>query len=386
LTAGEALAQSSVRPPDNAVTNVRPPEQSPSNAPSQPGVPRENDAVAPFEPTPENMASPIGILGPNSDATLWDAVRSGDTFSVSIPDKKAATLVQSYGVSWTGMRAADGPLRTYGGMAIFAVLALLFVFYLFRGRIEIEHGASGQMIERFKPIERFGHWLLAGSFILLALSGLNLLYGRDLLIPILGKENFAAVTLAGKWIHNNVAWAFMLGLVLVFVMWVVHNLPSVNDIKWLMKGGGLFAEGVHPPAKKFNAGQKLIFWSVILLGASVSLSGVSLLFPYELPLFAKTFAILNDLGVAAVWGAPLPTVLTPMEEMQYAQVWHTIVAFAMIVIIIAHIYIGSMGMEGAFDAMGTGMVDRNWAKEHHGLWVEAEDAKANRGSAATPAE
>jgi formate dehydrogenase subunit gamma len=105
-----------------------------------------------------------------------------------------------------------------------------------------------------------------------------------------------------------------------------------------------------------------------------------------LPLFAKTFAILNDLGVAAVWGAPLPTVLTPMEEMQYAQVWHTIVAFAMIVIIIAHIYIGSMGMEGAFDAMGTGMVDRNWAKEHHGLWVEAEDAKANRGSAATPAE
>jgi formate dehydrogenase subunit gamma len=211
------------------------------------------------------MANPIGILGPNSDTTLWDAVRSGDSFTVSIPDKKAATLVQSYGVSWTNMRMADGPLRTYGGMALFGILALLFVFYLFRGRIEIEHGASGQMIERFKPIERFGHWLLAGSFILLALSGLNLLYGRDLLIPILGKENFAAVTLAGKWIHNNVAWAFMLGLVLVFVMWVVHNLPSVNDIKWLMKGGGLFAEGVHPPAKKFNAGQKLIFWSVILL-------------------------------------------------------------------------------------------------------------------------
>jgi len=373
LIAGEAFAQSSVRPPENAVTN----------APAAPGETRVPDAVMPPGGAPTEQ---LQILGPNSDATLWGEVRQGHSFTVSIPDKKAATLVQSYGVAWKDMRMANGPLRTYGGMALFTILALLFVFYLFRGRIAIEHGASGELIERFKPIERFGHWLLAGSFILLALSGLNLLYGRDLLIPIMGKENFAALTLAGKWVHNNVAWAFMLALVLVFVMWVFHNLPTMTDIKWIMKGGGLFSEGVHPPSRKFNAGQKLIFWSVILLGASVSLSGVSLLFPYDLPLFAKTFAILNDMGVAAIWGSTLPTELTPLEEMQYAQIWHTIVALAMIVIIIAHIYIGSMGMEGAFDAMGSGMVDRNWAKEHHNLWVDAEDAKANRKSAATPAE
>jgi formate dehydrogenase subunit gamma len=165
----------------------------------------------------------------------------------------------------------------------------------------------------------------------------------------------------------------------------------MTDIRWLAQGGGLFSEGVRPPSRKFNAGQKLIFWAVILLGASISLSGVSLLFPYEIPLFAKTFAILNSLGAEAVWGAPLATELTPVEEMQYAQIWHTMVAFAMIVVIVAHIYIGSMGMEGAFDAMGSGMVDRNWAEEHHGLWVEEEDARvgssgASGGAAATPAE
>ncbi|MCH8951273.1 MAG: formate dehydrogenase subunit gamma [Proteobacteria bacterium] len=370
------MAQSSVRPPANAVTN----------APSAPGEARVRDAVAPLEGAP---TAPWEILGPNSDSTLWGEVRQGSVFSVTIPDQNAATLVQSYGIAWQNTRSMRGPLRTYGTMSLFGIVALLFVFYLFRGRIRIEHGFSGTLIERFKPVERCGHWLLAGSFILLALTGLNLLYGRDLLIPLFGKETFAAITQGGKWVHNNVAWAFMLGLVMIFVMWVAHNLPSKTDLKWIAQGGGLFTEGVHPPARKFNAGQKLIFWAVILLGASVSLSGVSLLFPYELPVFATTFAILNSLGAEAVWGAPLATDLSPLVEMQYAQIWHTMVALAMIVVIVAHIYIGTLGMEGAFDAMGSGMVDRNWAEEHHGLWVEEQDAKAGASDAsgtAAPAE
>jgi formate dehydrogenase subunit gamma len=174
----------------------------------------------------------------------------------------------------------------------------------------------------------------------------------------------------------------------------VHNLPSKYDFIWLAKGGGLFVKGVHPPSKKFNAGQKVIFWSTILLGGSISASGLALLFPYELPMFAGTFAMLNDWGISeAVLGGPLATDLTLIEEQQYAQVWHTIVAFAMIAIILAHIYIGSVGMQGAFAAMGSGMVDRNWALEHHNLWVEEHDAEERaraaprgRGSAATPAE
>ncbi len=388
LTLDAAWAQSSVRPPDDAVGNVRPPADQPTDAPGEPGVPRPSDGQQSFPANPDRMVSPIGELGPNSDATIWGSVRQGEAFSVSIPDKKAGILVQSEGVGWQQLRAGKGPIAKWGAYAMGGMIVLLAIFYLLRGRIEIEHGPAGRLIERFNGLERFGHWLLAGSFILLALTGLNLLYGREYLMPLIGKELFASISAGGKWLHNNVAWAFMLGLVLVFVMWVAHNLPARSDLRWIIKGGGMFSTGVHPPAGKFNFGQKLVFWAVILLGASVSMSGVSLLLPYELPLFAKTFQALNTLGFAAIWGSPLPVELTPIAEMQLAQVWHTIVALAMIVVIIAHIYIGTIGMEGAFDAMGSGQVDLNWAKEHHSLWVERleEKGEAPAGSAATPAE
>ena len=162
----------------------------------------------------------------------------------------------------------------------------------------------------------------------------------------------------------------MVALVLIFVFWVVHNLPHRTDINWLLKGGGIFGKG-HPPARKFNAGQKLIFWSVILLGGSISLSGLSLLFPFEMNLFAATFEKLNAIGAPGWFGmADLPAALSPQEEMQYAQLWHAIVSLVLIAIILAHIYIGSVGMEGAFDAMGSGEVEEQWAREHHSLWVE----------------
>ena len=143
----------------------------------------------------------------------------------------------------------------------------------------------------------------------------------------------------------------MLGLFMTFFMWVWHNIPNKLDLVWFAKGGGIFGKE-HPQAKKFNAGQKIIFWTVMVLGFSVSLSGISLLFPFEYPMFAKTFAIMNS-----VFGSSFPTELLPHEEMQYAQIWHAIVAFVMMVAIIAHIYIGSVGMEGAFYAMGNGQVD-----------------------------
>ncbi|MBK0397654.1 formate dehydrogenase subunit gamma [Limibaculum sp. M0105] len=367
--------------------SVRPPANAETNAPTEPGVARELDLVD--EMSPAKAQTPLVILGPNSDASVWSAVRHGVEGQVSIPDAKAGQLIQSFGTTWEWLRSQDGPLFKWGGYALGGMVALLAVFYLLRGRIRIEHGPSGVMIERFKPIERFGHWLLAVSFILLALTGLNLLYGKELLLPLIGKDAFAAVAEAGKFVHNNVAWPFMLGLVLVFVLWVWHNIPSYIDLIWLAKGGGLFSKGVHPPSRKFNAGQKLIFWATILLGVSVSASGLSLLFPYELPLFAKTFQALHQIGITSLFGFELRTDLTAIEEMQYAQVWHTIVSLAMMVIIIAHIYIGSLGMEGAFDAMGTGMVDRNWAIEHHGLWVEEMEGRqgtGGSGAATTPAE
>ncbi len=347
-------------------------------------VPRSERTVS-GDTASGQAAGMLGTLGGASDSDVWEAIRFGDANVTTTSNSPAAgVLVQDGGMAWLTFR--DGPLRTYGGYLLLGMLGLLVLFYLIRGKIRIDGGRAGTTIERFKPIERFGHWLLAGSFILLGITGLVSLFGR-LLIPYLGHEFFSTIAIASKWVHNNVSWAFMLALIMVFLFWVVHNLPSRTDIGWILKGGGIFTKS-HPPAKKFNAGQKVIFWSVIILGASISASGLALLFPFELPMFAATFAKLNSLGITEMVGlAPLPEVLAPHVEMQYAQLWHAIVSFVLMAIIIAHIYIGSVGMEGAYDAMGSGQVDVQWAREHHSIWVEEVEAK-NRTSAAgaTPAE
>lgn len=335
------------------------------------------------------MASQLGTLGGASDPELWRALRFGTAdVTVSGGGPEARVLMQDGGMWWLQFR--EGPLARNGGYLLLGTLIGLLLFYMLRGRIRIDGAKTGRTVTRFKAIERFGHWLMAGSFILLGITGLVSLFGRKVLIPAFGHEAFSTLAIASKWIHNNISWAFMLGLVMVFFMWVMHNLPSRTDLKWLAQGGGILSPGKHPPAKKFNAGQKLIFWSVIVFGASISASGLSLLFPFELPMFAKTFAILNDFGVSGLLGyGKLPTQLAPHEEMQYAQLWHSIMAFVLMAIIFAHIYIGSIGMEGAYDAMGSGEVEEQWAREHHSLWleeVEAREGAAPADGKATPAE
>lgn len=311
----------------------------------------------------------LGTRGGVSDPEFWRALRYGSAdVRVSAGGEIATVLVQDGGMSWLAFRA--GPLRQYGGWLLLGTVALLVVFYLLRGKIRIAGDRTGRTVTRFKAIERFGHWLLAGSFILLGLTGLITLFGRVLISPYLGKEVNATLLELGKWVHNNVAWAFIAGLVIIFVMWVAHNLPSRTDLVWIAQAGGIIGSK-HPPAKKFNAGQKVIFWSVVLFGSSIALTGVSLLFPYELPLFGKSFAIANDIGLSGLLGlGELPATLAPQEEMQLAQLWHAILAFVLMAIVIAHIYIGSVGMEGAYDAMGSGEVDEAWAKQHHSLWLE----------------
>ena len=305
---------------------------------------------------------PGDALGSTSDAEIWREIRRGQQGTVSIPDQQAGVMIQSEGESWRAIR--NGPLSVWGGWALLGIVALLALFFALRGRIRIEHGRSGRTITRFGFVERFTHWLTAACFVVLALTGLNLLYGRYALPPLIGAEAFATLTLWGKYAHNYLAFGFMLGLVLMLVLWIAHNFPNRHDFVWLAKGGGMFKRGVHPPAKKFNAGQKIIFWLVILGGISVSLSGIMLLFPFRLSMFGETFAWVNWL-----FGTEYPSQLAPLQEMQLAQLWHAIMGLFLTVVIIAHIYIGTVGMEGAFDAMGSGRVDENWAREHHDLWV-----------------
>ena len=316
----------------------------------------------------------LGTRGGVSDADLWRATRYGEAEIRTQNNGPAShTLIQDGGMRWLEVRA--GPLQFWGALLLGGTLAVLAAFYLIRGRVRLDHPPQGRFIERFKPVERFAHWLLASSFIALGITGLISLFGRKVFIPIFGHEAFAAVAVATKWVHDNISWAFMISLVMIFVFWVAHNLPDRTDIKWILRGGGMFGGG-HPPAKKFNAGQKLIFWSVIVFGTTISLSGLSLLFPFQLHLFGHTFGFLNDIGAPGWFGqAPLPVDLAPQEEMQLAQLWHAIMALVLTAIIFGHIYIGTLGMEGAFDAMGKGEVDVEWAREHHSIWaakVEAE--------------
>lgn len=318
---------------------------------------------------------PGNTLGTTSDTDYWRAVRKGASGLVSIPDKKAATLVQSEGELWRSVR--NGPLALYASWTLLGMIVLLCLFYAIRGRIRIDHGRSGELITRFAAVERFGHWLIAGSFIILALTGLNVMYGRYLLLPVIGPEAFGFLAAVGKYLHNYLAFAFMAGLLMIFLMWVRHNLPDRTDIKWVLNAGGLLTRGNHPPAKKFNAGQKVIFWSVIVLGTAISVLGWALLFPFTTHIFSSVFAFAN-----AVFGSTLPANLAPLQEQQLASVFHASLSVLLMAIILGHIYIGSIGMEGAFDAMGSGEVDLNWAKEHHSLWVE--EVLAKEGSASSP--
>jgi formate dehydrogenase subunit gamma len=330
---GAALAQSSVRPPGDA--------QSAS---------------------PQGGNVPGNVSGNVSDAEIWRKVRHGVRGEVSIPDKKAGTLVQSEGEDFRQFR--NGPLAVYGAWSLLAIVVLLAAFFLLRGRIRIEAGPSGRTVLRFNVLERMAHWLTAGSFIVLGVTGLNMLYGKAVLMPVIGKPAFALLTMWGKYAHNFLGFAFTAGVVLMIVLWLRDNLPNRHDLRWLAVGGGLFTKGVHPPAKKFNAGQKFIFWTVVALGLSLATTGFCLLYPFEFAPFAGTFKLLNMVGF------DLPTELTPLQETQLALLWHSIVALVAIVVIIAHIYIGSLGMEGAIDAVTSGEVDENWAHEHHALWLD----------------
>lgn len=280
---------------------------------------------------------------------------------VSIPDDKASGLIKPGNKSWAGSHT--GTVRTLTILSIVGAVLGLALFYMVRGRIRIDGKLSGIRILRFSAFERFSHWLMAGSFIVLALTGLNLVLGRTIILPWLGEGAFSTLTTWGKISHNYVGWAFMLGLIMSFLVWVAHNIPDKTDVEWVKQGGGLLKKGAHPPAKKFNAGQKVIFWCVTLGGAALSFTGFMLLFP----LIA---------GTQADW--------------HFYQLIHGLVAAGLSFIIIAHIYIGTVGMEGAFDAMGKGDVDLNWAKEHHSLWAEEVQAKGNasspKGKARQPAE
>jgi formate dehydrogenase subunit gamma len=273
----------------------------------------------------------------------------------TLPDSKTSVLEQPAGRDWRQFHQVT--LRWIGAIAILGMLALLVLFYLFRGMVRIEAGRSGRTLVRFNAFERFVHWMTAACFIVLAISGLNITFGKELLTPLIGPAAFASWAQWAKYAHAYLSFPFTLGVVITFLMWIAWNLPTGTDVAWLKQGGGLVGNN-HPPARRFNAGQKMIYWIVVLGGAAVAVTGYVLMFPF--------------------YG-------TDVSSMQTAQMVHGTVGVLFVAIMLAHIYIGTIGMQGAFEAMGSGEVDVNWAQQHHSLWLEQEMRKGHVGGSA-PAE
>ena len=277
-------------------------------------------------------------------------------------------------------------MQTYGVWILGGAIALLCAILLLRGRIRIERGWAGWTLRRFNRLERICHWLLALSSIILALTGLNAAYGRNVLLPLLGADAFTQLGWWASRLHETVAFAFMAALLMTFLLWVRHSLPSWRDIVWLSKGGGLLA-GVHPPAWKFNTGQKFLFWLVMVGGLSLSLSGLALLLPDAAVTSAWTCAVANALGAYGGLTPALPPDPGLQHAAHYAAFWHRAAALALLAAVIVHVYRRTLGIEGAFAAMASGEVDANWARQHHSLWAEREIGKseATALAAAAPA-
>jgi formate dehydrogenase subunit gamma len=304
------------------------------------------------------VVSPDGSV--QNEQTLLQRFRQIEG-EIDQPNEREKVLIQPAGRTWDYFH--EVVLHWFGALIIGGIIAGLAAFYFLVGPLRIPAGRSGRKVLRYTSVERFVHWLTAVSFVVLGLTGLNVTFGKLLLLPVMGPDAFSEFSQIAKYVHNFTSFPFVIGLVLIAIIWIKDNIPDKVDIEWIKLGGG-FIKSKHAPARRFNAGEKLVFWGALGAGAAVAISGYLLLFPFY---------------------------ITDIFGMQIAQVVHSIIAILFVALILGHIYIGTVGEEGAFEAMGTGEVDYNWAKEHHDLWLEDELAKgrSNRGQkvpSATPAE
>jgi formate dehydrogenase subunit gamma len=257
-----------------------------------------------------------------------------------IPDPKARNLVLPGNRAWRDFKI--GPERwIIGGFVVVALIAIVLIAIV-RGDTRVAPDPQGRRLLRFDAFERLNHWMTAVSFVILALTGLNLVFGRLIILPWMGDDAFAAMTHWGKVLHNFVSFPFMLGILVMLFLWARANLWTRVDSEWVRRGGGLFG-GEEPPAGKFNAGQKGVFWVQILGGIVMAVTGLLLLFPFY---------------------------LADVEGQQWIQIIHAVIAAPVIAVIIGHIYLGTAGTRGSFEAMAEGSVDLNWARKHHPLWAE----------------
>jgi len=295
---------------------------------------------------------------PYNNAPLWREVRSGEAHYSSLPGREMGVLVQSFGETWRQIR--NGPVTFYGGWLVVIVALIILALYFAKGPVKLHDRPTGRMIRRFSTVEQIVHWTTAISFVVLGLSGLVMLFGKHVLLPVIGYTLFAWLTALAKNAHNFIAPLFIVAVLAMILMWIRDNLPRAYDFKWFSGAWGFFMKGKHIPSGRFNAGEKGWFWiGVVALSVVVSWTGLILLFPN----FDQTRA-----------------------TMQEAWIWHASAALIYIAISLGHIYMGTIGVEGSYQAMRTGSVDETWAKEHHEYWYnEVKSGRRPAAGGAVPA-
>ncbi|TSA16508.1 MAG: formate dehydrogenase subunit gamma [Betaproteobacteria bacterium] len=284
---------------------------------------------------------------PGNNAPTWREVRSGKEGYTSVKGRETGVLIQTEGETWRRLR--NGPITQYGGWLVVLVLIAMAVFYKVRGPMGLHGPLTGKLIERFSGFERIAHWSMAISFCVLAVSGLTMLFGKHVLLPVIGHTLFSWLAELGKTLHNFVGPIFIFSIVVFVMKFIGDNWPRAYDLTWLAKGGGVIGDEVVP-AGRFNAGEKIWFWGgVIGLGTASSVSGLVLDFPN----FDQSRSL-----------------------MMIANIVHVISAVWFIAWSITHIYLGTVGTTGAYEGMRNGYVDETWAREHAQYWYE--DVKAGR--------
>jgi formate dehydrogenase subunit gamma len=306
-------------------------------------------------PPPENQEQQQRqVTQPGNNAPVWREVQSGTPNYTSVQGRETEVLIQpparfllqehrvTAGEAWRQFR--NGPITFYGGTLVALVTLAILLFYFWKGPVKLHERPSGRLIRRFTPVEQVVHWTVAISFCVLGISGLIMLFGKHILLPVIGYTLFAWLTALGKNLHNFIAPFFILGVIAMLFMWLRDNLPRAYDWQWFRKSWAFFARGEHIPSGRYNAGEKVWFWFGVLgLSLVVSWSGVILLFPN----FDQTRAMMQD-----------------------AWIWHAAAALIYIAMSLGHIYMGTIGVEGAYGNMRTGYTDETWAKEHHSIWYD----------------
>lgn len=291
----------------------------------------------------------------NPRSNYWRAVKEGVSGYSAVSGQESNVLIQMNGTGWQQMR--DGPIATKLPWIIAGVAGLLLLFHLFGGRSKLDKPRSGRKIKRWSWLDRLVHWVTAISFIALAITGISMLIGKNLLIPLLGKAGFASWAQFSLQSHNVLGPVFAVGITLMIVMWIWYNFPTRVDMAWLKSAGGMFSKSSHPSAGRMNAGEKIWFWLLATLGVVVCLTGLAMVAP------------IYDIALPP-WADILPWISGSRADMQQANLLHGGLAIVWTAVALGHIYIGTAGTEGAFEGMASGYVSEEWALQHHDLWAQ----------------